>query len=166
MNVLMEFVLARAILQTRMSPEYSRFRVTGVAYDKATGQSRLLLTDDAATVRLSFQVEPHQAGDVILQANGCAAEKRDVLQLFLRAHGFRIMYARITAAPDGDPQAEIHYHQSADLYRLPLTPSQAVALSASTAAPVYVDRRLVPSWPEREAGPSGAHEEILPIPAH
>lgn len=161
----MEFVVPCAILPTRMSPEYSRFRVTGVAYDKATGQSRLLLTDDSATVRLSFQVEPHQAGEVILQANGCPSDSRDVLQLFLRAHGFRIMYARITAAADGEPQAEIHYHQSSRLYRLPLPPSQAVALSASAATPVYIDRRLVPGWPERESTPTGAHEEILPIPA-
>lgn len=147
-----------------MSPEYCRFRITGVAYDKATGQSRLLLTDDSATVRVSFQVEPHQAGEVILQANGCASESRDVLQRFLRAHGFRIMYARITAAPDGDSQAEIHYHQASRLYRLPLAPSQAVALSASAAAPVYIDHRLVPALPDRQSSPSGAHEEILPIP--
>lgn len=165
----MDFCATGAIFQCRMNPAYSRFGITGVSFDKATGQSRLLLTEEAGTARLSFEVEPHQAGEAILHANGYAADGSDVLRLFLQAHGFRLMYARITAAPvfvaDAVPRAEIHYQQGARLFQLALEPKQAVALCARAATPVYIDRRLIPGWQMRGAVPTGDYEEVLPIPA-
>ena len=150
-----------------MNSAYSRFGVTGVSFDKATGRSKLLLTEENGTAALSFEVEPHQAGEVILHANGYAPDNRDVLQLFLHAHGFRLMYARITAGvgDNAAPRAEIHYRQRSRLFQLELPPAQAVALSARAATPVYIDRHLIPGRLTLEAGPIGNHEEVLPIPA-
>ena len=167
---IVDFRRTGAILLPRMNPAaYSRFGVTGVSFDKATGRSRLLLSEASGTARLAFEVEPHQAGEVILHANGYAPQNSDVLQLFLRAHGFRLMYARITAVQAGSAnpaaRAEIHYQQGSRLFRLELEPAQAVALSARAATPVYIDRRLIAGWQERSPEPGRQREEVLPIPA-
>ena len=161
----MDFQGSRAILRCNMNPAYSRFAVTGVSFDKATGQSKLILSDQDGAVTLSFAVEPHQAGEVILHANGLASQSGDVLQLFLRAHGFRLMYARITANGEGEPRAEIHYHKQSNLFQLGLQPAQAVALSARSATPIYIDQRLVPGWVTRVSPPLRSCEEVLSIPA-
>jgi uncharacterized protein len=148
-----------------MNGEYARFRVHGVSLERSTGRCRLLLTDQDEQISLSVEVEPHQAGEVILRANGFEPDAADVLEIFFRAHGFHLMYVRVPESKDSCRLAEVHYRERARCFQLDLPLSQAIALAGRMAAPVYLHERIIPDWLSRESSKQeNSHRaEVLPL---